>query len=288
MSNQDDTPNSLLRRLLHGSPKNRTPDDDPPPNDSEMSPLPEPRTPARDDDTLRSPIRPAMQNDTKPQDMLMPSLPGELQEAETPREQMQRAEEALISLREKMSLLAAEFANGKINRAQFDAIYTRYSEQRDITERLLARDPESQAWQSVVQTGHTQFLRSHYESRIVSYAIYNQETQEMISLTGQVQLSRNHARVAIQRLRAVIGERGSLPAPALRMMDDGRGVLFVPGYFSAVIVIFSREPSLAQIERIRDIHADFERANQHALTDEDYQPNRLVYPHRALFEENRF
>ena len=202
----------------------------------------------------------------------------------SPREQLQRVEEALIALREKMAHTAADFAAGNLNQAQFDAIDARDSEQRDITERLLMRDPGTDAWQSVIQSGHTQFLRDHYEARVISYAIYAQNTAALISVTGPLQIKPRQAQAVLNRLQAVREVRGKNPGPAQRELRDGRTVLFVPGEQTVAAVIFSRKPADGQVNLILDLHRDFERANQHALALEDYATGRMVFPHRALFE----
>ncbi len=303
MSNHEDASDrsdSLLRRSLHQGHEPRVPDDEPPPppekdpSDAPLSPIPGYTVPAQPQDAddpeapLVSPIRPTVQDDTEPQDPLTPSPPQHQPDDDTPlspREQMQRAEEALIRLREKMARVAAEFADGKLNRDQFDAIYSRYSEQRDITERLLARDPESQAWQSVVQPGHTSFLKEHYAARVVSYAIYNLQTFALITITGLVQIEHGQLESVLQRLNAIIAERGN-PGPAHKSISNGQSVLFVPGTMTVAVAVFSREPAAVQISRVQDIHNDFERANRHALQRQDYTPERLVFPHRALFEDS--
>lgn len=300
MSNQDDHTSSLLRRLINQERETRAPEDDLPqptqkstPPDAMVSPIPGYNRPAQPDESpATSPVRPSAPEDGEPQPPIKPSLPERtsskpLPPGVTPREQMQRAEEALINLREKMAHIAAEFAEGTLNQAQFDAIYSRYSEQRDITERLLARDPESQAWQSVVQPGHTQFLKQHFEARVVSYAIYDHETGESITTTGPVLMKHGQIEAILNRLRAVAQTRGN-PGPAQKKLTDERTVLFVPGERSVAVVIFSREPAPAQVARIQDIHRDFERANQHALRRRDYAGSRMVFPHRALFEERKF
>jgi hypothetical protein len=301
MSHQDESSDfsrSLLRRLLNQDQEAHAPDEEIPASeagslspDAVVSPIPGYTIPAQPDapDSRQpptSPIRPQVQDDSQPQEPLMPSLPGTDAPLLTPREQMQRAEEALINLRQKMAQVAAEFDQGKLNQAQFDAIYSRYSEQRDITERLLARNPESQAWQSVVRPGHTSFLKQHYEARVLSYAIYDQETFALISVTGQVQVEQRQIEAILNRLRSVIAERGN-PGPAQKKINDGRCVLFVPGALTIAVAIYSLEPSVAQITRSQDIHHDFERANQQALRFRDYDPDRLVFPHRALFEERK-
>lgn len=290
---------ALIRRVLHQDEHEaRVPDELPPepvnrPDapDTVRSPIPGYNRPARppeppgEDDSPVSPIRPAVNDDIQPQAPLTPSVPDRKATSElSPREQLQRVEEALINLREKMSQVAAEYAAGTINQAQFDAIYTRYSEQRDITERLLARDPGTDAWQSVIQSGHTQFLREHYEARVISYAIYDQVTAALISVTGPLQIKSAQARAVIARLRAVRERRGDNPGPAQKKLADGRTVLFVPGALSVAAVIFSRTPAAGQVNRVQDMHRDFERANQHALRQQDYATGRMVFPHRALFE----
>jgi hypothetical protein len=186
-----------------------------------------------------------------------------------------------------MAQVAAEFAQGKLNQAQFDAIYSRYSEQRMITERLLARDPSTQAWQSVVQPGHTSFLKSHYEARVVSYAIYDRETGRLIAVTGTIQLQQAQIEAVLSRLNLVSTQRGN-PGPAHKKLPNQHSVLFVPGDLTLAVAIFSLEPSAMQFQRVQDIHHDFERANQHALRRKDYSTGRLVFPHRALFEEKKF
>jgi len=299
-SNEDEHSSSLLRRLINEDRETRTPEDDLPEPKSKpaspggiISPIPGMTSPAqpsparRGDSPARSPIRPRAPDTSElPHQPLLPGQTDPVQ-ALTPREQMQRAEEALINLREKTARLAAEFAEGKLNQAQFDAVYGRYSEQRDITERLLTRNPESQAWQSVVKPGHTGFLKQMYEARVISYAIYDQETAEQISTTGAVLMKPLQIKAVLARLRAVAQTRGN-PGPAQKKLaDDERSVLFVPGEQTVAVVIFSLTPSPSQIERIKDIHRDFERANQHTIRQRDYAISRMVFPHRALFEEKK-
>ena len=253
---------------------------------SSQPPMPPKAAPSAGTPTSRaplSPIRPeppsAEPHEAAPP--LPPTLPP--QHTLTPRERLQRAEDALIKLREKMARLANEFAAGKLNQAQFDAIYARYSEQRDITERLLERDPSSQAWQAVIQPGHTQFLKKHYAAVPLSYAIYALEGSTRIAITGSLQMRSPQLEAVLQRLRAVIEERG-VPEPAQKALADGKHVVFVPGELTVAVVIFSRKPSAGQVARLKDMHHDFERANRRALQHRDYNTARMVFPHRALFE----
>ncbi len=287
VSDQDDRPNSLLRRLLDQDQESRTPAGPPKSVTPPQEDVPAPTSLPAQSVLPRSPVRPSAPEDEEPQPLLAPlpldkTLSGDTGPL-TPREQLQRAEEALIALRERMAQVAAAFAQGELNQAQFDAIYGRYSEQRDITERLLTRNPESQAWQSVIRPGATRFLLEHFAAVPLSYSIYDQESFELIAITGTLQLAETQIHTALHQLKTVIAERGN-PGPARRELADGRCVVFVPGDLTAAVVIFSLDPARTQLERVRDIHRDFERANWHALQRQDYTAGRLVFPHRALFE----
>lgn len=193
----------------------------------------------------------------------------------------QKAQQAIQTLITKMAAVAQEYAEGKINQAQFNAIYRRYSEQRQITERLLERDPHSQAWQSVIQTGHTGFLRSHFESRIISYGIYRLEDGQQIILQGGVRLPTPQLMPVLSKIKRVV-EQGHKLGPAWRELKDQNWVFIVPGKLTISVVIFSLEPALVQRKQVEDAQRDFERANEKVLLRGEIDINSLVFPHRAL------
>lgn len=195
----------------------------------------------------------------------------------------ERAALALEKLREKMSAVSEEYANGKLNRAQFQAIYQRYQEQRDITEQLLKRDPKTGAWQQVIRPGHTTFLREHFEAKVTSFAIYDIVSGQRIILTGTVQLPDAQIKSILDKLKDIIQQKGN-PGSARRKLQDQRWVLFVPGIYTISVVVFSLEPAVSQIKMIEDIQNDFERANRQVLDQRILDPRQMVFPHRALFE----
>jgi hypothetical protein len=190
---------------------------------------------------------------------------------------------ALERLRQKMAAIADEFAQGKLNRAQFHAIYQRYQEQRDITERLLQRDPKTGAWQTVVQPGHTGFLREHFEARVESYSIFHIHQQRLVARNGSLHLPFKQITPILAKLKTIIEKKG-VPGLARRRLSADRYVVFVPGSQTVSIVVFSLEPAAAQVEMVQDMHHDFERANYQVLQGEAWNPREMVFPHRALFE----
>lgn len=195
-----------------------------------------------------------------------------------------RVEEALARLREKMVQVATEFAEGKINQAQFQAIYSRYQEQRIITEQLLARDPTTDAWQSVLTEGHTTFLRHQYEARVLGYTLCDHQS-------GQTIVTHGHFDLPPDLLTPMLSSFYSATTEAFgsgmrsTVIEDGRWVVLVPGRYTTAIVIFSLQPSERQLRLVSDLHQDFEHANQPTLVSGDVIPDRLVYPQRFLLQD---
>lgn len=204
-------------------------------------------------------------------------------EAMPTQSQRERAKNALTRLREKMAQVATEFAAGKINRAQFNAIYSRYNEQRRITERLLERNPESQAWKQVVREGHTAFLRQHYQARVLSYALYDNESSMPLYSSGNFKVDTSLLVPMLSSFRAAASEMFGAGLKSTEI-EGGHWLVFVPGRFTTSIALFSLEPSNRQLDLVQDLHRDFERANHQALERGIREQDDLVFPQRALFE----
>ncbi|KAB2861532.1 MAG: hypothetical protein F9K46_08335, partial [Anaerolineae bacterium] len=178
---------------------------------SRVSPVPGYNTsPVRPEDPepQRQPVKPTMPRRPSRPAMPLKADPTPTEEIDQSASVEEQAAQALERLRQKMAVVAEEFAQGKINRAQFHAIYQRYQEQRQITEMLLKRDPQTGAWQSVMRPGHTGFLRDYYQAKIESYAIYHLALQKPIIVTGTVQLPLQQVAPLLTKLRAIVNERG--------------------------------------------------------------------------------
>ena len=232
---------------------------------------------------MRSPIRP-----TKPQeDIPAPAL----EETAVPATVVETAPEsptdpkgALNVLRRKMETIADEFAEGKINRAQFNAMYKRYSEQRTIIEKLLQRNPETDAWRQVMSTkGYTSFLRSHFEAQPIYYAVHAHEQGKPIVMGGSKQSTEIHVEPVLQML----WQMASRPKSGVgrKTLQSGEWLILAVGEYALTAVVFSLELSIGQARLVRDLHNDFERANQAALARNWIVPERMVFPQRALVEK---
>lgn len=244
-------------------------------------PLPPDTEPSRD--VLRSPVRPSIPQppvETTPADVAPVENPPE---PEPILEDPTNPVAALNSLRRKMELVADEFADGKLNRAQFNAVYRRYSEQRTIIERMVERNPDGEAWKQVLGIqGQTSFLRSQFQAQTRYYIVYRNQNRDQITTGGRESASEFGIKPVLDRVLAM-PDRPPLGL-GRRAIDENHWLILAVGEFAATAVIFSLEPSYAQARLVRDLHADFERANKAALARGWIVPDHMVFPQRALIE----
>lgn len=252
---------------------------------------PKPPDPKRPDTgKLRSPIRPSMPTDdatTQPRRGLIAkgeALSKAAQESDDPDKLPDNPQMALAMLRRKMEEVAMEFSQGKINRAQFNAIYGRFGEQRTIIEKLIQRDPNNPAWKQAAATGHTTFLRQHFEARLAYYVIYQHNKPTALLMGGKQQPN-------IEQVTSVLTALWNLPnrpkvGLARKSLGSSQWLVMALGEHAVTLAVYQLEPSVTQTNLVRDLHNDFERANRRALISGTHSLDRFVFPQRALAEGN--
>ena len=239
---------------------------------------------------LRSPVRPSIPLSQRISPEPAPVSPGEsaapVPPAPMPEPAPDDPQQALVVLRRKTETLVEEYAQGEINRVQFNALYQRYNEQRAIIEKLQERNPGSDAWRQVVNNrGQTGFLRAQLEAQPVSYSIYAAQQRAALMTGGTVALEKLFpAETALM----TIWSMPNLPRSGLgrKQLTGEYWLVMAVGRAAATLTVFSLEPSKTQAQLLRDLHLDFERANQMALERGWLAPERLVFPQRALFERD--
>lgn len=265
------------------------------------------------DSTLRSPIRPANPNDSmpktaplakprsgllakgaeitntqqmaaaKPQPPSTGNLPPAPGAPAAQGGQPQDPAAALEILRRKMEIVANEFSQGKINRAQFNAIYGRYTEQLSIVAKIIERNPNNDAWKLAAAPGHTTFLRDHFESRLLYYLVYQHQIAIPLMMGGPQQANMDQVSQVLKTLWG-LPNRPKVGL-ARKSMNNGQWLVLALGEFAVTLALFQLEPSAAQANLVRDLHADFERANKRALERGTRSLDRFVFPQRALAEK---
>jgi len=255
-----------------------------------MSPVPSSEPPA---EPIRSPIRPTHPEGQGATNNSPPIRSGLIAKAaqlssnkaasEADGQEPENPEAALDILRRKMEVVANEFGDGKINRAQFNAIYGRYSEQRTIIESLIKRNPDNQAWKQAAAPGHTSFLRQHFEARLTFYLVYQHKMPSPLMMGGKQQPNMDQISAVLKALWTMT----SRPKVGLarKEMGNGQWLVLALGEYAVTLAMFMLEPSIAQATLVRDLHNDFERANRKALGSGTRSLDRFVFPQRALAEK---
>jgi hypothetical protein len=235
---------------------------------------------------LRSPIRPSRQEPATEPARPLQAMPAPLSppvSAQSDGIEVDDPKQALAVLRRKIIDIANEFARGSMNRAQFYALYKRYMEQRTIIERLMQRNPTSDAWKQVLGVrGHTTFLRAQYQAQVTAFGVYALSPARPLLHGGRPV----HGWSGVERLLRQIDRIGHRDGQSLgrRMIAEDIWLILAVGAHTATAVIFQLEPSLMQARQVRDLHADFERANHTLLMRDGYPRDRLVFPQRSLLE----
>lgn len=205
---------------------------------------------------------------------------ADLLSALSPEFSLEDPQATLDHIRQKMESVAEEFAAGKLNRAQFNAIYGHYNEQRTIIETIIKRNPENDAWRQVAKPGKTTFLRAHFEALPVFYIVFKHQVRSpLISAGEHPPKSTPHVVTALKHLWRL----DKIPSNRLarKEIDDGQWLVLAIGEQAITVVIYSMQPSNKQVHLVLDLHDDFESANRLSLK-RNQPASQMVFPQRAL------
>jgi hypothetical protein len=267
------TARRLLRRL---QPQATTPPQAAPPHAASPPPSPRPpEKPASVPFPPREHVSPFIVDNVEDIDL----SPFEI----TPLEMADNPTEALSRLEQKMQEVTRELAEGRINQAQFQAIFTHYTEKRAVILRLMERHAPEDAVQRAAAEGGTGFLRTQHSARIVGLALFDNWSRLPVHQLGSFDLPDELLSSLLDSLSKAPPLAGAQPEARATQIEGGRWMVFVRGTFVTTVAIYSAEPSrLQQAEQAR-LHQEFEQVNQQALEIGYLQPDALRFPQEALF-----
>jgi hypothetical protein len=135
----------------------------------------------------------------------------------------------------------------------------------------------------VARAGHTGFLRDHFEARCLYYLVYRFPVTRPLMMGGQQQPAMEH----IEPVLSVLFKMEERPRAGLarKALDNGQWLVVALGVHSLTLTLFNLEPAKSQMNRVRDLHNDFERANRTALERGTRTLDKMVFPQRALVEK---
>lgn len=290
-----------FRRLIGGKPKEKPA---PPPPATQPDP---PAAPATAKPASLPPVAPAVGNPALPADPAdlppvskpvhsviekrvsrhgtepLAPLPQFFNNTSQPQAREQ-AEQYLQRLQVKVSQLAEDFAEGVINREQFQRLYEHYQRERRGIENLLNLETSDDALRAAIGEGQSVVIRKQHIARAQGYAIYENESGMPVTTLGKFELDPSLVVPMLSSFRAAAKEifGGGIRSTAI---EGGRWLCFVPGELTTLLALFTTEPAQKQMDYIEDLHRLFEKANRHKLSRTPVDPAGLLFPHEFFLKK---
>ena len=154
-------------------------------------------------------------------------------------------------------------------------------EKRTIIEKLLERNPDTEAWRAAAAQGQTAMLKDRFVGRVLYFVVFKRDEKQPLRTGGK--LPRRAAQEIHNMLKIIWRMKTWRTGVARKSIGDGMWLLLVTGEISYTLVIYFFQPSTLQINLVRDMQGDFERAN-HNLLARGIPSDRMVFPQRALLE----
>jgi hypothetical protein len=200
--------------------------------------------------------------------------------AELPPTNNNNPEEALEEIRKRLKAATQEYSSGRLSAIQFNAVYRHYMEKRQIIEKLIERNPETDAWKSAAAEGATSFLKDRYEARPLYFLVMRRGDKQPLLAEGKV------PQKAADQIFKLLQAFWKMPewkvGLARKAIGDGMWMMVMVGEMSLTIAIYFLQPSTVQVNQLKDLQSDFERANRQAL-ERGLPAKRMVFPQRAMF-----
>jgi hypothetical protein len=194
----------------------------------------------------------------------------------------------LDRVREKLNKLVEDFAQGRVNRAQFEELYSHYQKERRTVEALMTSRPSSDAWRLAVTEGQSINIRRRLAARVLGYAVFSSADDTPLRVYGE--FASLHERWISPLLARVNQATNNLfVVNSFGTGEESNCLCAVAGEFTTLLVLFTTEPAKVQMQSIEDLHCHFEQANHRILThyargNQVLEPDDLVFPYAAAFE----
>lgn len=177
----------------------------------------------------------------------------------------------------KINNLAEEFANGAINRLQFQELYEHYRREQQTIKRYLEMSPGSEEWKSATSEGKSVVIRQQNVAKILGHSVYDNESGMPLNTIGEFKIE---AELAVPMLSSYRSATKEIFGAEMNKtaIEGGRWLTYVPGEFTTLMTLYSTDPAPQQLELLKEQHGLFERANRTLLSNQPVDPDELVLP----------
>ncbi len=212
-----------------------------------------------------------------------PNTPPKKDDTEKVPEIVRQGREFIAQVHRKMSKLVQEFADGEINRTQFQHLYARYQRQIMSVAQWITEE-HTENWPEAIRGGEdTIHIRKRLTAKAVGMSVYDNKSGLPLETLGEFSIEPELIVPMLSSYRSAAAEIFRAGVRSTEM-ENGQWLCFVPGKYTTLIALFSLEPSDNQMETVRRMHKDFEDANRVALEAGNLDPAKLAYPFYAFVQ----
>ncbi len=198
---------------------------------------------------------------------------------------VRQGREFIAQVHRKMSKLVEEFANGEINRTQFQHLYARYQRQIMSVAQWITEDGSANWPEGIKEGEDTIHIRKRLTAKAVGMSVYDNKSGLPLETLGEFAIEPELIVPMLSSYRSAAAEIFRAGVRSTEM-ENGQWLCFVPGQYTTLIALFSLEPSDNQMDTVRRMHKDFEDANYTALAAGNLDPAKLAYPFYAFVQRS--
>lgn len=192
----------------------------------------------------------------------------------------------LEQLDAKLERTVQDFADGIINRSQFENLYRHYQNQRRAIQGHLQQRKRDPNWLKEVKPGESVVIRHQYAAKVMAYSVYNNESNLPLHTVGNFPLENELVVGFLGGFRSASTE--VLGAGAKKAVtEDGKVLIYVPGQITTLIVLYSSEPAEVDVRGLHQAHQHFETVNGPVLRKDPIDPNALLFVYDLYLTKNR-
>ncbi len=189
-------------------------------------------------------------------------------------------DEYLEKIEKKINRLAEEFAQGTVNREQFQQLFEHYRQERTSIQMWKESAEGSRDWREISNEGESIVIRTKHSAKVLGYAIYANESGMPLTTIGDFEIDADLAVPMLSSYRSAAKEifGGEMRSTEI---EGGKWLCFVPGSSTTMLALFTLEPAARQLKIMEDLHRLFEKANRRHLADDPIDPEALAFPHAS-------
>ena len=189
---------------------------------------------------------------------------------------VEQANNYISKVKTKINKLADDFAQGKINQAQFQELYSHYQREINSISTIMEIDPK--AWEGSITEGKSIHIRRRHRAKAKAYAIYESASGIPLSTLGNFEVDPDLLIPMLSSYGSVTKEVFGEGIKTTEIVG-GQWMSFVPGRHTTMLALFTNEPTDKQLEFLADLHELFEDANRNQFKNQPIDISKLVFPH---------